>query len=127
MGQCFCYLGLANDPNFSSLNQYNDLKKTQRSFNSPYKSYIKIDDVKNVNVKECKEICDSEGNYFLQNSIEEEIKITATSVGRFSSPIRLEETRRKSKTISKEDFIFIKVIGRGSFGKVMLVEKKNTG
>ena len=29
--------------------------------------------------------------------------------------------------ISNEDFIIIKVIGRGSFGKVYLVQKKDTG
>jgi serine/threonine protein kinase len=32
-----------------------------------------------------------------------------------------------SKKISKEDFILLKVIGRGSFGKVYLVRKKDTG
>ena len=30
-----------------------------------------------------------------------------------------------SKKISKNDFIFLKVIGRGSFGKVYLVKKKD--
>ncbi len=29
--------------------------------------------------------------------------------------------------ISKEDFYILKVIGRGSFGKVYLVRKKDTG
>jgi serine/threonine protein kinase len=32
-----------------------------------------------------------------------------------------------SKKISKEDFYILKVIGRGSFGKVYLVRKKDTG
>jgi len=32
-----------------------------------------------------------------------------------------------TKKISKEDFIMLKVIGRGSFGKVYLVRKKDTG
>ena len=32
-----------------------------------------------------------------------------------------------SKKISKEDFILLKVIGRGSFGKVYLDRKKDTG
>lgn len=31
-----------------------------------------------------------------------------------------------NKKISKSDFIFCKVIGRGSFGKVYLVKKKDT-
>ena len=31
------------------------------------------------------------------------------------------------KKISKEDFYILKVIGRGSFGKVYLVRKKDTG
>ena len=29
--------------------------------------------------------------------------------------------------ISKDDFLILKVIGRGSFGKVYLVRKKDTG
>lgn len=29
--------------------------------------------------------------------------------------------------VSKDDFLMIKVIGRGSFGKVFLVRKKDTG
>lgn len=32
-----------------------------------------------------------------------------------------------NKKISKEDFYILKVIGRGSFGKVYLVRKKDTG
>jgi len=31
------------------------------------------------------------------------------------------------KKLSKDDFIILKVIGRGSFGKVMLVKKKIQG
>ena len=31
-----------------------------------------------------------------------------------------------TKKISKEDFHYVKVIGRGSFGKVYLVKKKDT-
>ena len=30
-----------------------------------------------------------------------------------------------TKKISKNDFIFVKVVGRGSFGKVYLVKKKD--
>lgn len=32
-----------------------------------------------------------------------------------------------TKKISKDDFYILKVIGRGSFGKVYLVRKKDTG
>ena len=32
-----------------------------------------------------------------------------------------------NKKISKEDFYILKVIGRGSFGKVYLVRKKDSG
>lgn len=32
-----------------------------------------------------------------------------------------------NKKISKDDFYILKVIGRGSFGKVYLVRKKDTG
>lgn len=32
-----------------------------------------------------------------------------------------------NQKISKEDFYILKVIGRGSFGKVYLVRKKDTG
>ena len=31
-----------------------------------------------------------------------------------------------TKKISKNDFIFVKVIGRGSFGKVFMVKKRGT-
>jgi serine/threonine protein kinase len=36
------------------------------------------------------------------------------------------ENKKLSKNISKDHFKIIKVIGRGSFGKVFLVQKKDT-
>jgi serine/threonine protein kinase len=36
-----------------------------------------------------------------------------------------ENLLNSTKKISKNDFIFLKVIGRGSFGKVYLVKKKD--
>lgn len=38
-----------------------------------------------------------------------------------------ENLMEPGKKISKEDFILLKVIGRGSFGKVYLVRKVDTG
>ena len=38
-----------------------------------------------------------------------------------------ENLMNPSQKISKEDFYILKVIGRGSFGKVYLVRKKDTG
>jgi serum/glucocorticoid-regulated kinase 2 len=35
--------------------------------------------------------------------------------------------REKGKEVTVEDFTVLKVLGRGAFGKVMLVEKKDTG
>ena len=34
--------------------------------------------------------------------------------------------REKGKEVTVEDFTVLKVLGRGAFGKVMLVEKKDT-
>ena len=38
-----------------------------------------------------------------------------------------ENLMNPNQKISKEDFYILKVIGRGSFGKVYLVRKKDTG
>ena len=35
--------------------------------------------------------------------------------------------REKGKEVTVEDFTVLKVLGRGAFGKVMLVEKKDSG
>ena len=38
-----------------------------------------------------------------------------------------ENLMNSNEKISKNDFLILKVIGRGSFGKVYLVRKKDTG
>ncbi|KAJ0408871.1 hypothetical protein ATCC90586_007969 [Pythium insidiosum] len=38
-----------------------------------------------------------------------------------------QESMRKKEKVSLDDFIMIKVIGKGSFGKVLLVKKKDSG
>ena len=35
--------------------------------------------------------------------------------------------REKGKEVTLDDFTILKVLGRGAFGQVMLVEKKDTG
>ncbi len=37
------------------------------------------------------------------------------------------QSQRKTGKISKDDFTMLKVIGTGSYGKVLLVKKKDTG
>ena len=38
-----------------------------------------------------------------------------------------EEQKKQGKNVSKNDFETISVIGKGSYGKVTLVKKKDTG
>lgn len=125
VGRCFCYFNPENDQNFSSEGEKNDLKKTQRSLDeAPFKSYIKVGEIINKTVVDSN---NSEAQYYLTNTLDEDIKIKSTSGGRYSLIKSLEDKPKIQKTISKEDFHFLKVIGRGSFGKVMLVERKNSG
>jgi len=126
MGQCFCYLNLASDENFSSCCDKNDLKKTRRSIDTPYKCYIKVAEISS---KPAGDLYNSEANYYLHNTLEEDMKVKSTSGGRYSLIKSLEDNKqlKNTKIISKDDFHFLKVVGRGSFGKVMLVEKKSSG
>lgn len=118
MGNCLCYTSLIVDSNCSSCGEKTDVKKTQRSIDSTYKTYIKIQN-NNANSTII--------NAYIQNSLDDEIKKQSTE-GQFSLLKSSDDSNSKnSRSISKEDFNFIKVIGRGSFGKVMLVEKKNSG
>ena len=39
----------------------------------------------------------------------------------------VEENKKKGPSVSLDDFSLLKVIGKGSFGKVMLVRKKDSG
>ena len=122
MGNCLCYTSLLVDSNCSSCGEKTDVKKTQRSIDSAYKTYIKIQ-----NISKDKDANSTIVNVYIQNSIDDEIKKQSTE-GQFSLLKSSDDTNpKKSRSISKEDFNFIKVIGRDSFGKVMLVEKKNSG
>ncbi|KAH7491168.1 hypothetical protein KRP22_011313 [Phytophthora ramorum] len=40
---------------------------------------------------------------------------------------QLQEKKKRSEKVTLEDFVMIKVIGKGSFGKVLLVRKRDTG
>lgn len=40
---------------------------------------------------------------------------------------QVQEQRKRSEKVTLEDFVMIKVIGKGSFGKVLLVRKRDTG
>ena len=39
----------------------------------------------------------------------------------------VEETQKKTGSVSKKDFQMLSVIGKGSYGKVLLVKKNDTG
>lgn len=56
---------------------------------------------------------------------EEEIKLEAKQKLEYDTLIS--STQSKTGKISKEDFTLIQVIGTGSYGKVLLVKKKDTG
>ena len=46
-------------------------------------------------------------------------------IGRIENSANISEHRRSSNGVNKQDFKILKVIGRGSFGKVYLVQKKD--
>eukprot|EP01132_Coremiostelium_polycephalum_P002161 gene2161-2660_t len=80
--------------------------------------------------KNCFEVVTPERTYFMKAPSPEEMKSWIDTLNQMLSKMKnmgLEEFKKNKIKVGVEDFDLLNVIGKGSFGKVMQVRKKDTG